>query len=132
MQKLLIVDDGPSICFAMSEYFMMQGYEVDCAQKIEEAEGLLSNDACYSAVIADLCLTGIYNMEGLDVVKFAHERCPDMPIVVLTAYGAPEIETEARSRGAHAFLHKPKPLPDVARVVSGLVKSNSSRSAPSV
>ena len=125
MQRLLIVDDGPSICFAMSEYFMMQGYEVDCAQKVEEAEGLLSSNICYSAVIADLRLTGIYNMEGLDVVKFAHERCPDTQIVVLTAYGAPEIETEARKRGAHAFLHKPKPLPDVARVVSGLVKNSS-------
>ncbi len=125
MQRLLIVDDGPSICFAMSEYFTMQGYRVDCAQKIEEAEGLLSSGACYSAVIADLRLTGIYNMEGLDVVGFAHERCPNMPIVVLTAYGAPDVETEARNRGAHAFLLKPKPLPDVARVVSGLVKNSS-------
>lgn len=77
MHRLLVVDDGPSICFAMSEYFMTQGYEVDCARKVEEAEGLLSSNVCYSAVIADLRLTGIYNMDGLDVVKFTRERCPE-------------------------------------------------------
>jgi len=121
MHRLLIVDDEVSICFAMSEYFSMQGYKVDCAQDVQQAEALLASDVSYSAVIADLRLAGIFNMDGLDVVRFAHERCPNTRIIVLTAHGAPEIEIEAQKWGADAFLQKPKPLPDVAQVVYGLV-----------
>ena len=41
MPRLLIVDDEESICFSMSEYFSLQGYKVDTASEIEEAEKLL-------------------------------------------------------------------------------------------
>jgi len=43
--------------------------------------------------------------------------------VVLTSYGSPEIEAEARTAGADAFLRKPKPLSQVAQVVQGLIES---------
>jgi CheY-like chemotaxis protein len=41
--------------------------------------------------------------------------------VLLTAYGSPEIEAEARRLGVDSFLHKPKPLTEVAEVVAGLL-----------
>lgn len=107
----------------MGEYFRMQGYEVDCADGVDAAETLLAN-GCYSVVIADLRLAGIHNMAGLDIVRFARKRCPHTRVIVLTAYSASEVETEARQLGAHAFLHKPKPLPDVAQIVFGLVENN--------
>lgn len=122
MYRMLIVDDEESICFAMSEYFRMQGFHVDCAQEVEEAEALLVKE-CYSIVIADLRLTGIFNMGGLEVIKFVHERCPGTRVIVLTAYGSPEMETETRKHGIDAFLHKPQPLPEVAQIVYGLVGS---------
>jgi DNA-binding NtrC family response regulator len=122
MHRLLIVDDEESICFAMGEYFRMQGYEVDCAQAVEAAEALLDK-GCYSVVIADLRLAGIFNMGGLEVIKTVHKRCPGTRIIVLTAYGSPEMETETRKNGVDAFLHKPQPLPEVAQIVYGLVGS---------
>ena len=39
--RLLVVDDEESICFSMSEYFSLQGYKVDTASELEEAEKLL-------------------------------------------------------------------------------------------
>ena len=41
MPRLLVVDDEESICFSMSEYFSLQGYKVDTASEVEEAEKLL-------------------------------------------------------------------------------------------
>ncbi len=120
MHRMLIVDDEESICFSMSEYFKAQGYEVDSAQDRDEAEALLSKRE-YSVVIEDLRLGGIYNMEGLDIVEHIKERYPKTFVVVLTAFNSSEIEAEARKRGAHAFMSKPKPLSDVAQVVYGLV-----------
>jgi DNA-binding NtrC family response regulator len=117
---ILVVDDEQSILFAMEQYFSAHGCTVDTAQELEEAQALLSNIR-YALVLADLRLSGIHSAEGLDLVAFARERCPGARVVVLTAYGSPDIEFEARRRGAHAFLHKSTPLAEVAQVALRLL-----------
>lgn len=104
----------------MSEYFALHGYEVDCAQERMEAETLMSQKK-YSVVIQDLCLGGTDKTEGLEIVDYVHRNYPETRVVVLTAYGAPDVEAEAMRRGAAAFLRKPKPLSDVAQVIYGMV-----------
>jgi len=123
MPNMLVVDDEESICFSMSEYFALHGYEVDSAQERSEAEALMSQKK-YSVVIQDLCLGGINKTEGIEIIDYVHRQYPETKIVVLTAYGAPELEAEARRCGASAFLHKPKPLSDVAQVIYGMVPAN--------
>ena len=131
MQKMLIVDDEDSICFSMSEYFSMQSFHVDCARVEEEARALL-DESDYSVVIGDLCLGDPTNREGLDVIEHVRQRHPSTRIIVLTAFGTSEMEAEARRRGADAFLHKPKPLSEVAQVVYGLVGTTDNRLCPDV
>jgi DNA-binding response OmpR family regulator len=120
MQRLLIVDDEEPILFAMQEYFGTFGYQVDCARELEEAEALLTN-VDYSLVVADLRLTGIYGVEGLELVGYIRQRCPRTRVILLTAYGSAEIESEARRLGVDAFLYKPKPLPELAQIVFALL-----------
>lgn len=118
--RLLIVDDEDAIRFALAEYFKGNGWAVDAAAEKEEAEALL---ACttYAVVIADLRLTGIYGVEGLDIVQWSRHLRPETRVVLLTGNGTPELETEARRRGVDAFLHKPLPLPQLEAVVDALV-----------
>ena len=120
--KLLVVDDEPSICFAISEYFGALGYQVDCAEQAEEAQSLLDK-GCYAVLIADLRLAGIGDMGGLEVIRSAKQRCPARKNIVLTAYGSTEVEAAVRRYGVDAFLQKPKPLAEVAQVVFDLVSS---------
>ena len=122
MPRLLVVDDEESICFSMSEYFSLHGYKVDTASELEEAEKLLGVTD-YRVVIQDLRLTITNYHDGLDMIKLIKQHNPQARIVVLTAYGSPEIEDEARRCGADAFLRKPKPLSQVAQVVQGLLES---------
>jgi DNA-binding response OmpR family regulator len=117
--RLLIVDDEAAIRFALSDYFRECGWEVDTAAEKEEAEALLAHTE-YAVVIADLRLTGIYGIEGLDIIQWSRHLRPETRVVILTGNGTPEIEAEARRRGADAFLHKPLPLPELERVVAGL------------
>ena len=124
MPRLLVVDDEESICFSMSEYFSLQGYKVDTACELEEAEKLLGATN-YKVVIQDLRLTMTNNHDGLDMIRLIREHNPQTRIIVLTAYGSAEIEDEARRCGADAFLRKPKPLSQVAQVVQGLIESPS-------
>lgn len=117
--RLLIVDDEEPILFALREYFTARAWEVDCASEREEAEALIASRS-YSALIADLRLAGDGH-DGLELVGYATGRSPATHVVVLTAYGSPEVERAARHRGAEAFLHKPIPLAELERVVSALV-----------
>ncbi len=114
------MDDEEPILFAMREYFVTKGYEVDCARDTDEAEALLAAHS-YALAILDLRLTGTHGAEGLEVIESVRARSPRTRIILLTAYGSREIEAEARRRGADAFLHKPKPLSEVAAIASGLM-----------
>jgi DNA-binding NtrC family response regulator len=126
--KLLVVDDEESICSSMSEYFSQHGFKVDTAREIHEAEGLIK-ETDYGVIIQDLRLGLARRQDGIDIIKLVHTRNPETRIVVLTSYGSPEVEAEARRAGADAFLRKPKPLSQVAQVVQGLIESPRSGTA---
>jgi DNA-binding NtrC family response regulator len=119
-RTLLVVDDEEPILFAMREFFRSRGFEVDCASKLEEAEALLEARR-HAALIVDLRLTASGPTEGLQLIERSREISPDTKLLLLTAYGSPEIEREAKQLGVGAFLHKPQPLPLIAKIVEDLL-----------
>jgi DNA-binding NtrC family response regulator len=118
--RLLIVEDEVLITFAMRRYFLAQGFEVDCASELDDAETLVASRP-YDVVIADLRLSGAGGTEGLDLLAFVREKSPAARTILLTSYGSPEVAAAAHSRGAAAVILKPKPLPDLAQVVMSLL-----------
>jgi DNA-binding response OmpR family regulator len=114
--KILIIDDDEQLVNAYREYLSKRGYEVDCAQELEEAETLLAHFS-YSVVITDLRLSKL-GFGGLDLVKHIREQSLPTRIVVLTAYGWPDLKTEASSQGADAFLRKPMRLTELGETIS--------------
>ena len=120
--RILIVDDEELIVQAMRKYFAGLGYSVDSAYELEEAQALLGHYK-YDLVIADLRLTGIGGVEGLQIVADVHQKCSSTRVILLSAYGTPEIERESYQRGADAFLHKPKAMMEIAHVAVNLLDS---------
>ena len=118
--RILIVDDEELIVLAMRKYFTGLGYAVDSAYELEEAQALLGHYK-YDLVIADLRLTGIGGVEGLQIVADVHQKCASTRVILLSAYGTPEIERESYQRGADAFLHKPKAMMEIAHVAVNLL-----------
>jgi len=117
---MLVVDDEESILFAISDFFSLRGFIVDCAREVEEAWACLSGNH-YGVVIADLRLTGIYGAEGLELVSYIREKSATTRVLLLTAYGSRDIQEEASRRGVDAFLQKPQPLSEVANVVDAIL-----------
>jgi DNA-binding response OmpR family regulator len=115
-RKILMVDDKVTLCFAMREYFKLYNCQVDCAHNTDEAMARL-NTTHYAVVIADLDLGGTHDLDGFKVIKMVQEQFTETRVIVLTAYGSDEVESAARSLGVSAFLHKPMPLSEVARIV---------------
>jgi DNA-binding response OmpR family regulator len=117
--RILVVDDEPTIRFALSEYLSLRGYSVDSAAALVDARQMVA-DGDYATVITDLSLSGQGGIEGLKLAAFVRRKDRRTRIVILTAYGSAESETAARRLGVDAFLHKPVPLDEVARALSQL------------
>lgn len=120
--SILIVDDEELILVAMTDYFTQQGFAVDCSRDVRGAEALLAMNR-YAAVITDLQLTKFNDSQGLDLITYIRERWPSVRIILLTAYGSPQVEAEAHRRGVDAFLRKPSSLSEVERIMRCLLAS---------
>jgi len=119
-KRILLVDDEETILFAVKRYLDRLGFAVDCARELEEAEALAAYNH-YDLVIADLSLSGDDCHEGLEILRYIRRGCGRVRVVLLTAHGCPAVEREAFRRGCDAFLHKPKPLLEIAKVVTELL-----------
>lgn len=120
--RILVADDEEGVLFALREYLRCCGWEVDAVRTATEAMNLLETRG-YSAVITDLRFSGSTGTEGLSIVKTAKTHHPAAPVVVMTGYGTPEAEAEARRLGVDAFVPKPVPLWELARLVQGWAAS---------
>ena len=116
--RILIVDDDDQLVDAYRDYLAGVGYSVDSAAELEEAQTLVTHIP-YSVVITDLRLSRL-NFGGLDLVKFIRSMAVPARVVVLTAYGWPELKGEATEQGVDAFLRKPMRLSDLAKTVEML------------
>jgi DNA-binding NtrC family response regulator len=116
--RILIADDEEGVLLVLKEYLGCCGWEVDAARTLTEAERFLETRS-YAAVITDLRFSGPHGKEGLAIVRSARRHHPGAPVVVMTGYGSPEAEAEARRLGVDAFVPKPVPLWELARLVQG-------------
>lgn len=117
--RVLIIDDDEQLVEAYRDYLSDAGYQVDCAQELEEAQTLLDYFT-YSVVVTDLRLSKL-EFGGLEVIKHIREHSLPTRIIVLTAYGWPELKAEASSSGADTFLRKPTRLKELGAAVGLLM-----------
>jgi DNA-binding response OmpR family regulator len=122
MPRMLLVEDEPAALFALRKFFSSDGFAVDCAQTLPTARALISA-TLYDIVIADLRLSGSDGVEGVEILRMIQQRSGDTPVIILTAYAAPDVRATALHLGAKAFLQKPAPLPEIAAEVRRLVSA---------
>jgi DNA-binding NtrC family response regulator len=104
MKRLLIVEDKESLALMLKETVETEGLEADLAPSGSEAIRTLAQGKRYFAVLTDLRLPGA---DGIAVLKQAKESDPDMPVIVMTAFGTIENAVEAMKLGAFDFIQKP-------------------------
>jgi DNA-binding response OmpR family regulator len=119
--RVLVVDDEPSILFAMKDYLEAVGYQVDCAPTSDVALSLLGT-ARYAVLIADLRLSPRHPSDGLDLLAHARRRCPGIRTVLLTAHSSVETEWDVQRLGVDRLLHKPQEMSAIREVVDGLAE----------
>lgn len=117
VHKILIVDDEPSILLSLSYALRCEGVEVITSSEVEQAEEALENTA-FDLVIADIRMSGITGIEGLELLSYIRRRW-DTDVIIMTGYGNEEIEAEAYRRGAFHYFRKPIDIPELLVTVAG-------------
>jgi DNA-binding NtrC family response regulator len=106
--RILIADDQPDILQALRLLLKPEGYEVitasspaHVAQAVGESElDVILMDMNYARDTTS-------GREGLDLLARIHAVHPNLPVVVMTAWGSVEGAVEAMRRGARDYIEKP-------------------------
>lgn len=104
LEKVLIADDEMIMRKFLAETMRRKKVDVDLANNGLEAIKMLENDPTYDLLITDIKMPGA---DGVSVLKKAKELYPDMPVIIMTAYGTIENAVEAMKIGAEDYLLKP-------------------------
>lgn len=119
MKRILIVDDEPSILLSLSHLLSNDGVVVITCSRIEEAEEALDRYT-FDLVIADIRLSGVYGVEGLELLSYIKRISPATRVIIMTAYGSDEMRDSAYGRGAYHYYEKPIDMDDLVRRVEEL------------
>ena len=101
--NILVVDDERNILRVVATTLKTEQYDVATAQSAEEAAEKFSQGG-FDLVITDLKLPG---MSGLDLLEQVRAERPDVPVLMITAFGTIETAVDAMKRGAFNYLTKP-------------------------
>jgi two-component system response regulator GlrR len=103
MGKILVVDDDTNILKVIKMRLEAEGYQVTTAGKAKTALEL-ANDDVFDFALVDLKLNGT---NGIQLMENLHQLNPEMPVIILTAYGTIKSAVEAMRKGAYSYLTKP-------------------------
>lgn len=123
--KILIVDDDKNMLEVLNLRLEAEGYKVTA---INGVQGALKHvkGALFDLALIDLELAG--NENGIDLMEKLHLSAPEMPVIILTAYGTINTAVDAMKRGAYSYLTKPFNRRELLlQINNGLEKSSLSR-----
>ncbi|HLA61229.1 MAG TPA: sigma-54 dependent transcriptional regulator [Nitrospiraceae bacterium] len=111
--RVMVVDDDAETLALLREVVAKEGYEVESAEDAETALRRLG-EWQPELVITDIHMPG---MDGLALLAALREKEPDIPVVLLTAYGSLKTAVDAIKAGAFDYLSKPFVVDDIRLVV---------------
>lgn len=108
--RILIVEDDPEACKFLAEALTLEGFDVSWTEDPTRAIALAAAREV-DAVITDLNMP---RLSGLELCRMFSRATPQVPVVVVTAFGSVNAAVEAMRAGAYDFIVKPFAIEAVA------------------
>jgi len=121
MERVLLVDDEPSVLFALKELVRARGWEPLLARSGAEALGLVDRA---DAVVTDFAMP---EMDGMELLRAIRERDESLPIIMLTAHGSERLAVRAIKAGAYEYVTKPFDVDETTIVLERALEARSLR-----
>lgn len=116
--KILIVDDDPSLLRLLGIRLTAAGYQVQSASSAKMALGILTTFSP-QLVISDLRMDG---MDGMALFEKIRQQYPNIPVIIMTAYGTIPDAINATKQGVFSFLTKPFESQDLLHTVEQAIR----------
>lgn len=106
MNKILLIDDDPDICQALSRFLVSRGFDVSTAESGASAIGLILSEK-FDLAVCDVSMPG---MDGIQTVRRLRESDPDLAVLMLTGVNDARLAVDSVAVGAMDYLIKPVSL----------------------
>jgi DNA-binding NtrC family response regulator len=115
--RILVIDDDAVACEFLQEALAREGYEV--AAFTSALKALQEDLSRYDLLMSDIRMPG---MDGLQFLGEVQKRWPNLPVILMTAYGSLETTMEAISLGAWDYISKPFSPADCRAIVKKVLE----------
>lgn len=111
--RVIVIDDEKNMGLVIGATLERAGFEVMCFQEPKEALDLIESEE-FDAIVTDLYMPGV---SGMEVLAHARRHQPQVPIVMITAFGTVESAVSALKNGAFDFITKPFDQSELLNVI---------------
>ncbi len=126
--KILVADDEPNLRRVLTAILMRDGYDV--MQAADGAEALSRVDDDVNVVITDLKMPKI---DGMEVLRRLGTERPNLPVIMITAFGSVGNAVAAVKAGAFDYIEKPFEQEQIRQIVNKAVKQGvANKAAPRI
>ena len=119
MEKLLLIDDEADVQYSFRRIFDASDIELHTASSGEEGIRLISV-LKPDLVLSDIRMAGL---NGLETLRRIRQLDPQLPVILMTAYGTTQTAIEAMKLGAYDYLLKPFDVPRLKQLVANALKA---------
>ena len=116
--SILIVDDEESVRDSLFNWFVEDGYHVECAENANKALSMLESDN-YDIILADIKMPGMDGLEMLRRIKLL--KCESI-VIVMTAFATVDTAVRALKDGAFDYVTKPFDPDDLSHLIRNASK----------
>ena len=114
MQNILIIDDEKSLLDLLTVVLRKEGYRVKTSLVPTKVFDILQNEEI-DLLICDIKLPQI---SGMEVLKYVRENRPEIPVIMITAYGSLKQAVEALKAGAIDYILKPFDVEELKIIIA--------------
>ena len=127
--KVLIVDDDPSILEVLEARLCTANFKVLKAKDADKAEQILRAQNGVDILVSDIKMPG---KDGMELFSDIRRDLPDLPVILMTAYGTIQDAVEAMKLGAVDYISKPFDGKDLIKKINAVmaVKNNGGGAKP--
>lgn len=116
----MVVDDELNMRLVLNAMIKKEGYEVALASDGRQALKMLQ-EGSYAAIITDLKMP---HLDGMDLLFHVERDYPNIPVIMITAYGTIATAVDALKKGAFDYITKPFEQDELMGVIRKATKAN--------